>query len=190
MSETFINCPECNTLLMADTGQCPACRHLLDASKLESVDVLPDDNVFSTGAITECRNCSEFNGVGLVRCWSCGTFLRPEIEELYNRMIAERQQIEYQPLPEINADGEIVPASEDALSSDSAQGHVATVEGETTYGQAVDERDLELDPDYAEFVESNPEDEVGLGLCHLGIVSFFSLQCADSALEYILWNYY
>ncbi len=161
MSETFINCPECNTLLMAETGQCPACRHVLDESKLEQVDALPDDNVFSTGAIVECRNCSEFNGVGLVRCWSCGTFLRPEIEELYNRMLADREQIEYQPLPEINDEGEIVPASEDAHVAPAQ--HSATIESDTHFGEVVNEKDFELDPEYAEFVEGDPEDEIGLG---------------------------
>lgn len=161
MSETFINCPECNTLLMAETGQCPACRHVLDESRLEQVDALPDDNVFSTGAIIECRKCSEFNGVGLVRCWSCGAFLRPEIEDLYNRMLAEREQIEYQPLPEINDDGEIIPASEDAVEASTEM--APPLEGDTHLGDSVDEKDFELDPEYAEFVEADPEDEIGLG---------------------------
>ncbi len=147
---------------MADTGQCPACRHVLDESKLESVDVLPDDNVFSTGAIIECPKCSEFNGFGLVRCWSCGGFLRPEIEALYNRMLADREKVEYQPLPEIDDAGQIVPASEDVVTSEESNALVLPIEGDTKHGELDNEKDFDLDPEFAEFVESDPEDEVGL----------------------------
>ena len=105
-----------------------------------------------------CRKCSEVNGVGLVRCWSCGAFLREEIEAIYHRMLAARTEVEYIPLPEIAEDGQLISAQDVAARPD--QGAVAregsSSPAETTKDPVVDpETDFELDPNFAVFVDDD-----------------------------------
>ena len=49
-----------------------------------------------------CGNCGEMVRSGLVRCWNCSAFLRPEIEEAYKVMRQSPQPVIYSELPEID----------------------------------------------------------------------------------------
>lgn len=88
MSIAIVPCPKCNTLLLKDTVQCHRCRHVLRPElAVQFRDVsLPSDSAVQDDLET-CKQCGETYRKGLVRCWSCGAFTRPEIEEAYYRLV-------------------------------------------------------------------------------------------------------
>ncbi len=51
-----------------------------------------------------CPSCGAMVRRGLVRCWSCGAFMRPEIAEAYERMQNRKPDVDFQPLPERKAE--------------------------------------------------------------------------------------
>ena len=52
-----------------------------------------------------CPECGEMVRPGLVRCWSCGAFMREDVAARFAQMSRERPEVEYQPLHELNAGG-------------------------------------------------------------------------------------
>jgi predicted Zn-ribbon and HTH transcriptional regulator len=108
MKMHIVSCPHCGTYLLQDTAQCHACGHVIDqrsASQLKQVKTrgLPTDEAVSDD-MTECPSCHESCRNGLVRCWNCSSFLRPEIEESYRRkQESSRFQMEYVDLPVLDA---------------------------------------------------------------------------------------
>ena len=88
MSISIVSCPKCGTLLLNDTAQCHRCKHVLrpeQAAKFRDVS-LPSDAAVQED-LEKCKQCGETYRKGLVRCWSCGAFTRPEIEEAYYRLL-------------------------------------------------------------------------------------------------------
>jgi hypothetical protein len=86
MAIQIINCPSCDTFLLDDTAECPECGHVVNANLAAN----PQHKTLPTDAAVDedmeaCPKCGETCRKGLVRCWSCGTFLRPEIEASYLR---------------------------------------------------------------------------------------------------------
>lgn len=47
-----------------------------------------------------CPDCGEMVREGLVRCWNCGGFLRPELEKEFRKMRARPRKIIYSPVTE------------------------------------------------------------------------------------------
>jgi len=93
MSISIVSCPKCNTFLLSDTAQCHRCRHVLHEDRAEQ---FRDASLPSDAAIQQdserCRQCGETYRKGLVRCWSCGAFTRPEIEDAYYRLLQGHAQ--------------------------------------------------------------------------------------------------
>ena len=84
MAIQIINCPSCDTFLLDDTAECPECGHVVNAGRAAN----PQHRSLPTDAAVDedmeaCPKCGETCRQGLVRCWSCGTFLRPDIEASY-----------------------------------------------------------------------------------------------------------
>ena len=52
-----------------------------------------------------CPDCGEMVREGLVRCWNCGGFLRPEMEKQFQKMQAKPAKVIYSPLPEEDEEG-------------------------------------------------------------------------------------
>ena len=52
-----------------------------------------------------CPNCGERVRPGLVRCWSCGGFMREDVADRYAQLHRDRAEVEYRPLPELKNDG-------------------------------------------------------------------------------------
>ena len=108
MKMQIVSCPHCGTYLLNDTAQCHACGHVIDqrsASQLKQIKsrILPTDGAVSDD-MQACPNCGETCRTGLVRCWNCSTFLRPEIEESFRRkQEMGRKQIEHVDLPILEA---------------------------------------------------------------------------------------
>ena len=86
MAIQIINCPSCDTFLLDDTAECPECGHVVNAARTANPQhrSLPTDAAVD-GDMEACPKCGETCRQGLVRCWSCGTFLRPDIEASYRR---------------------------------------------------------------------------------------------------------
>lgn len=84
MAIQIINCPSCDSFMLEDTAECPECGHVMKAGHAGETDrqTLPTDAAVDddTGV---CPKCGETCRQGLVRCWSCGTFLRADIEASY-----------------------------------------------------------------------------------------------------------
>lgn len=108
MKMQIVSCAHCGTYLLQDTAQCHACGHVIDqrsAAPMRQIKTrdLPTDSAVA-GDMQACPNCGETCRTGLVRCWSCSTFLRPEIEESYRRkQQAFRHQREHIDLPVLEA---------------------------------------------------------------------------------------
>ena len=108
MKMQIVSCPKCGTNLLHDTAQCHACGHVIDqrsAAQLKQIKSrqLPTDNAVA-GDMQDCPSCGETCRMGLVRCWNCSTFLRPEIEASYRQKLGvQRRRVEHIDLPVIEA---------------------------------------------------------------------------------------
>ena len=117
MKMHIVSCPHCGTYLLHDTAQCHACGHVIDqrsAAPLKQIKSrdLPTDEAVADD-MQACPSCGETCRKGLVRCWSCSTFLRPDIEESFRRkQELNRSQLEYIDLPVLEA---TVVTEEDSL---------------------------------------------------------------------------
>lgn len=110
MSISIVACPKCGTFLLNDTAQCHRCRFVINP---ELATQFRDTSLPTDAAIQQdmerCRQCGETCRKGLVRCWSCGAFTRPEIEAAYYRLLqghspaANTANQKYE-LPEISAE--------------------------------------------------------------------------------------
>ena len=86
MKMQIVTCPRCGTYLFDDTTECHGCGHVLNQStgvRLKS-RMLPTDNAVQDD-MQACPSCGETCRTGLVRCWNCSAFLRPDIEESYRK---------------------------------------------------------------------------------------------------------
>ena len=99
MSESVQSCPSCRTLLLADTVQCPLCRHVVNPDATEELgeklseklneqlnEELNGGEIVAEREGVECADCGEVVRPELVRCWRCGAFLRPEIAARFQEM--------------------------------------------------------------------------------------------------------
>lgn len=101
MSTAIHNCPNCSSVIIADTDECPECGHVLDQSKAEKA-VLHDDmkpTRLRESPKEGCPHCGEGVPVGLLRCWKCNGFMRQEIEDRFNEMATNPQPIIYSSIP-------------------------------------------------------------------------------------------
>ncbi len=88
MSVSIVTCPQCKSLLLSDTFQCPSCHHVLNPN--QAVDLtgfkLHSEVMGSGSDDIPCPDCGEMVRKELVRCWRCGGFLRSEMADSYQRM--------------------------------------------------------------------------------------------------------
>ncbi len=84
MAIQIINCPSCGTFLLDDTAECHSCGHVLNENRAAETQrhSLPTDAAVDDD-MEACTNCGETCRKGLVRCWNCGAFTRPDIEAAY-----------------------------------------------------------------------------------------------------------
>ena len=157
MKMQIVSCPRCGTFLLNDTAECHGCGHVVghhphSTPQLES-RVLPTDSAVQND-MDACPNCGETCRTGLVRCWNCSSFLRPDIEASYRRMQElGRQAIEH-------VDLQILEASS-VTEEDSLNRRVSTPEAYlASHPYATDdlmgEDDFELSSD-AQFGEDDDE---------------------------------
>jgi hypothetical protein len=95
MSVSILSCPNCNTLLLDDTIQCPSCRHVLDPERVAQLPQPTESEPDGPSPEDECESCHEMVRHGLVRCWKCGAFMRKEIADVYQQMQAAEAPVIY-----------------------------------------------------------------------------------------------
>lgn len=88
MSVAIVTCPECKSLLLSDTAQCPNCHHVLHKDQTVNLSELKTHSQVMGTSSNEiaCPDCGEMVRKELVRCYQCGAFLRKEMAESYQRM--------------------------------------------------------------------------------------------------------
>lgn len=88
MSVSIASCPQCKSLLLSDTAQCPSCHHVLNPQHGTNLaeQKLHSEVKGSGPDEIPCPDCGEMVRKELVRCWRCGGFLRQEMAETYQRM--------------------------------------------------------------------------------------------------------
>ncbi len=88
MSVSIVTCPECKSLLLSDTAQCPSCHHMLHKDQTVNLSELKTHSEVMGSSSNEiaCPDCGEMVRKELVRCYQCGAFLRKEMAESYQRM--------------------------------------------------------------------------------------------------------
>jgi hypothetical protein len=86
MTVNILACPECKSLILPDTAQCPNCHYVFDEKRAASVELPPVERVEAPEEEVPCPGCNELVRKGLVRCWNCGTFMQQDIAESYRRM--------------------------------------------------------------------------------------------------------
>lgn len=88
MSVAIVTCPQCKSMLLSDTAQCPNCHHVLHADQKVNLSELKTHSQVTGSSSNEipCPECGEMVRKELVRCYQCGAFLRKEMAESYQRM--------------------------------------------------------------------------------------------------------
>ncbi len=101
MSTAIHNCPNCSSVIIADTDECPECGHILDQSRAEKAVLLDDMSPARMRQLQKevCPHCGEGVPVGLLRCWQCNGFMRQEIEDRFNELATNPQPIIYSSIP-------------------------------------------------------------------------------------------
>ncbi|QDT16317.1 hypothetical protein [Alienimonas californiensis] len=104
-----------------------------------------------------CPTCDELVRPGLVRCWSCGGFMRSDVADRYAELQGERAEVAYQPLPELDQNAASKLASEAQAAARSAPDEDADFE--LTGEFAVGGGDAGAASGVADAAGDDPEDE-------------------------------
>lgn len=121
MSVAIVTCPQCKSMLLSDTAQCPNCHHVLHTDQKVNLSELKTHSEVMGVSSNEipCPDCGEMVRKELVRCYQCGAFLRKEMAESYQRMRENAPNVSAPPLREIShATRTISSVSQPSESSD------------------------------------------------------------------------
>jgi hypothetical protein len=101
MSVSIFPCPTCKTLLLADTIQCPTCKHVFDKQRVKALSDGPLPSERGEDSQEDpCPNCGEMVRRGLVRCWNCSSFMRKDIADSYRKMQTAPSPVIYSQSPQ------------------------------------------------------------------------------------------
>lgn len=119
MSVSIVHCPQCKSLLLSDTAQCPNCHHVLHTHQDVNLSELKTHSQVMGSGSNEipCPDCGEMVRKELVRCYQCGAFLRKEMAESYQRMRESAPEVTTPTLREVSHTPRTIPSSVPAASS-------------------------------------------------------------------------
>lgn len=111
MSVGIVNCPNCKSLLLPETAQCPSCHHVLHKDQTVNLSELKTHSEVKGTVSNEipCPDCGEMVRKELVRCFQCGAFLRKEIAESYQRMRENAPSASSPTLREVGSASRAIP---------------------------------------------------------------------------------
>src|SRR5580704_6453651 len=134
MTVNILACPECKSLILPDTAQCPNCHYVFDERRATTAEpARPVGRAEAPEEEVPCPGCNELVRKGLVRCWNCGTFMQQEIADSYRKMQISPPKVIY---------------SDAQATTDQRGSSVST----TDSGRLIDEPDAHLtDDDEADF---------------------------------------
>lgn len=121
MSVAIVTCPQCKSLLLSDTAQCPNCHHVLHTHQTVNLSELKTHSEVMGTSSNEipCPDCGEMVRKELVRCYQCGAFLRKEMAESYQRMRENAPEVPNPALREVTHAARTIPSvSRPSVSSD------------------------------------------------------------------------
>jgi len=119
MAVSIKSCPSCKTLLLNDTVQCPSCKHVLDPEQFEKLtDRLFRSEESSDTKENPCVKCGVMVRIGLIRCWNCGSFMREEIAESFQKLRQTPTSVIYSDLPADEIEDRINEQLEDDMATD------------------------------------------------------------------------
>lgn len=155
MAIQIINCPSCDTFLLDDTAECPECGHVVHAVRAEETQrrSLPTDAAVDDD-MEACPKCGETCRQGLVRCWSCGSFLKAEIEASY---LSRRKSA---PISTVQTfDLEVIEESSVSDAAPARRRHLATPESFLAAAPLASEEDQDDDFELAGDVHMSEADD-------------------------------
>ncbi len=155
MAIQIINCPSCDTFLLEDTAECPECGHVVHAVRAEETQrrSLPTDAAVDDD-MEACPKCGETCRQGLVRCWSCGSFLKAEIEASY---LSRRKSA---PISTVQTfDLEVIEESSVTDAAPARRRHLATPESFLATAPLASEEDQDDDFELAGDVHMSEADD-------------------------------
>ena len=119
MSVDIVTCPQCKSMLLSDTAQCPNCHHVLHTDQKVNLSELKTHSQVMGSSSNEipCPECGEMVRKELVRCYQCGAFLRKEMAESYQRMRENAPSITPPALREISHAVRTIPSVSQPLDS-------------------------------------------------------------------------
>jgi hypothetical protein len=118
MSVSIVNCPQCKSLLLSDTAQCPNCHHVLHTHQDVNLSELKTHSQVMGSGSNEiaCPDCGEMVRKELVRCYQCGAFLRKEMAESYQRMRENAPDVPTPRLREVSQAPRMIPSAAPATN--------------------------------------------------------------------------
>ena len=119
MSVSIVTCPQCKSLLLSDTAQCPNCHHVLHSNQSVNLSELKTHSQVMGSSSNEvaCPDCGEMVRKELVRCYQCGAFLRKEMAESYQRMRESAPEVATPALREVAHSPRTTPSESPAKES-------------------------------------------------------------------------
>lgn len=119
MSVSIVTCPQCKSLLLSDTAQCPNCHQMLHTHQTVNLSELKTHSEVMGSGPSEipCPDCGEMVRKELVRCYQCGAFLRKEMAESYQRMRENAPEVTAPTLREVSRTGRTMPSSSSGADS-------------------------------------------------------------------------
>ena len=119
MSVAIVTCPQCKSMLLSDTAQCPNCQHVLHTDQKVNLSELKTHSEFMGSSSNEipCPDCGEMVRKELVRCYQCGAFLRKEMAESYQRMRENAPSVVTPALREVSQAVRTIPSVSQSVDS-------------------------------------------------------------------------
>ena len=96
MSDNFQSCPGCDSLILADTPSCPECGYEFP-TQTDSAETNQSEQLNTVHQV--CQTCGDEVPNGLVRCWSCNSFMREDIAQKYQDLVSNPQKITFSDVP-------------------------------------------------------------------------------------------
>lgn len=148
MSTSIKTCPGCSSLILSDTSECPECGTVFNKEMAEANAAARASIEMKTQNMYDnCKKCGSSVRSGLVRCWSCNSFMRKDVEDKYAQLMAAPQKITFSEQSDRDKE-ELIPAR-------------ITSKGEEVYDAVGDDDGFQLGTGVSSQQQQSPSDASG-----------------------------